>query len=292
MWVNSLVVVEKPKTGKLRLCLHPRHLNKAIQGEHFQLPTIEDISTRLTGAKVFSTLDANHGYWQIPLDPASQRLTTFNTPLGRYCYTRMPFGITSAQEIFQKRMVQHFWDLPGVETYIDDILVWGATKEEHNQRLKAVLQRCNDIHMMLNEGKCRFGSSKVVYLGHIICAEGISPDREKVKAINQTPPPEDKKGVERLLGFLNYVAKFIPDLSSITQPIRELLKKEYLFNWKQEQETAFQLIKKRMTSAPALAFYNVNKPVTVSCDASNFGLIRCSTTTRKQTNSICIPCTD
>ena len=173
MWVNSLAVVEKPKTGKLRLCLHPRHLNKVIQREHFQLPTIEDISTHLTGTKVSSTLDANNGYWQIPLDPASQRLTTFNTPLGRYCYTRMPFGITSAQEIFQQRMVQHFGDLSGVETDIDDILVWGATKEEHNQRLKAVLQRCNDIHMTLNEGKCRFGSSRVVYLSQIISAEGI-----------------------------------------------------------------------------------------------------------------------
>ena len=111
-----------------------------------------------------------------------------------------------------------------METDIDGILVWGATKEEHNQRLKAALQRCNDILMTLNKGKkCRFGSSKVVYLGHIISAEGISPDPEKVKAINQMPLPEDKKGVERLLGFLNYVAKFIHDLSSITQPIRELL---------------------------------------------------------------------
>ena len=165
----------------------------------------------------------------------------------------MPFGVKSAQEIFQKRMVQHFGDLPGVETDIDDILVWGTTKEEHNQRLKAVLQRCKDINMTLNKEKCRSGSSKVVYLGHIISAEGISPDPEKVKAINQMPPPEDKKGMVFLLGFLNYVAKFIPNLSSTTQPIRELLKKELMFHWDQEQEAAFQLIKKRMTSAPVLA---------------------------------------
>ena len=150
-------------------------------------------------------------------------------------------------------MFQHFGDLPGVETDIDDILVWGTTKEEHNQRLKAVLQRCNDIHMTLNREKCRFGSSKVVYLGHIISTERISPDLDKVKAINQMPPPEDKKGVERLLGFLNFVAKFIPDLSSITQPIRELLK-DYMFHWDQEQETAFQLIKKRIISSTSTSF--------------------------------------
>ena len=102
--------------------------------------------------------------------------------------------------------------------------------------------------------------------------EYLQTHAEKVKAIDQMPPPEDKKGVERLLGLLNYVTKFIPDLSSITQPIRELLKKEVMFHWDHEQETAFQLIKKRMTSAPVLAFYDVKKPVTVSCDASNFGL--------------------
>ena len=105
------------------------------------------------------------------------------------------------------------------------------------------------------------------------CRRNINISRPgKSKGNQPNAPTEDEKGVERLLGFLNYVAKFIPDLSSITQPIRELLKKEYLFNWKQEQETALQLIKKRMTSAPVLAFYNVKKPVTVSCDASNFGL--------------------
>ena len=222
VWVNSLVVVEKPTTGKLKLCLDPRHLNKAIQREHFQLTTIEDISTRLTGAKVFSRPDTNHGYWQIPLDQASQRLMTFSTPFGRYCYTRMPFGVKSAQEIFQKRMVQH---LSGVETDIDDILVWGTTKEEHNQRLKSVLQRCKDILKHdAEQGKMPFRVIKSGVLGHIISAEGISPNPERVKAINQMPPPDDNKGMERLPGFLNYVAKFIPDLSSITQPIRELLK--------------------------------------------------------------------
>ena len=122
-WVNSLVVVEKPKSKKLRICLDPRPLNKAILREYFQLPTLEDIATRLSGARIFSKLDANHGYWQIPLDDESQQLTTFNSPFGRYCFTRMPFGIKSAQEIFQKRMTQNFGDLEGVETDIDDILV-------------------------------------------------------------------------------------------------------------------------------------------------------------------------
>ena len=116
-WVNSLVVIEKPKSKK-----RP----KTSCREHFQLPTLEDITTRLTGAHVFSKLDANHGYWQVPLSESSQLLTTFSSPFGRYCFKRMPFGIKSAQEVFQKRMNQLLGDLPGVETDIDDILVWGT----------------------------------------------------------------------------------------------------------------------------------------------------------------------
>lgn len=121
-WVNSIVCAEK-SSGKLRICLDPRDLNKAIKREYYQLPTIEEITTRLAGAKIFSKLDANSGYWQIPLHSASQKLATFNTPFGRYCFCRMPFGIKSAQELFQKRSSQHFRHIPGVEVDIDDILV-------------------------------------------------------------------------------------------------------------------------------------------------------------------------
>ena len=168
-WVNSFVIAEKSKTGKFRICLDPRDSNKAIKREHFQLPSIDDITTRLSGATVFSKLDANNGYCQIPLDEASQLLTTFHTPYGRYCFCRMPFGIKSAQEVFQKSIAQHFdsiwW---GVEVDIDDILVWGRKKEEHNRRLKAVLHKCKEINLTLNKDKCLFNKSEFVYKGHVI----------------------------------------------------------------------------------------------------------------------------
>ena len=271
-WVNSLVVVEKPQSKKLRICLDPRHLNKAIQREHFQLPTLEDITTRLTGAQMFSKLDANHGYWQIPLTPDSQLLTTFNSPFGRYCFLRMPFGIKSAQEIFQKRMSQLLGDLPGVETDIDDILVWGKSKEEHDQRLKVVLRRCEEINLTLNKDKCKFGIPEVTYIGHILNAKGVQPDPEKTKAIRDMPPPQDKKGVERLLGTVNYLAKFIPNMSTVTKPIRDVLKADISFHWDTEQKEAFALIKKILSTEPALAFYDMEKPVLISCDASQSGL--------------------
>jgi hypothetical protein len=137
-WVHNPVIVEKPN-GKLRVCLDPRELNKYLKREQYQLPTWEEISSRLHGARFFSILDANQGYWQIPLDDESSRLMTFNTPFGRYRFLRMPFGIHSAQEVFHKRINHLFEDLEGVETDIDDILVWGKTIEEHDQRLQATL---------------------------------------------------------------------------------------------------------------------------------------------------------
>ena len=165
----------------MHICLDPSHLNKAIQREHFQLPTLEDITTRLTGAQMFLKLDANHGYWQIPLTPDSQLLTTFNS-----LDATEPFGIKSEQEIFQKQ-------IRGVETDIDDILVWSKSKE-HDQRLKTVLRHCEEINLTLNKDKCKFGVPEVTYIGHTLNAKGVQPDPEKTKAIRDMPPPQDKKG--------------------------------------------------------------------------------------------------
>ncbi|CAB3981992.1 retrotransposon-like family member retr-1 [Paramuricea clavata] len=235
-WVSSMVVVEKPN-GKLHICLDPKHLNKAIKREHFQLPTIEDITTRMANAKWFSKLDANHGYWQIPLDEESQLLTTFNTPFGRYCYTCTPF-------------------------------------EEHDRRLESVLERCEKINLTLNKEKCEFKSREITYVGHKLTENGVKPDEVKVKAINEMEAPTDKKGVEKLLGTVNYLGKFIPNLATIAKPIRSLLKKEIEFQWSFKQQKAFQDIKDTLTKdeGPVLKFFDVSKPVTISCDASPTGL--------------------
>ncbi|CAC5362482.1 unnamed protein product [Mytilus coruscus] len=271
-WVNSLVVVEKPKTGKLRICLDTRNLNKAIKREHFALPTIEDITTRLTGAKYLSKLDYNNGYWQLRMDKESQLLTTFNSPFGRYCFLRMPFGIKSAQEVFQKRVSQLFENLKGVETDIDDILVWGTTRKEHDDRLRSVLNRCQEVGLTLNAEKCKFRVKEVTYIGHTLSADGVRPDQEKIRAIKEMPAPTDKKGVQRLLGTINYLAKFVPNMSAVTEPIRKLLKEEHEFIWTHEQQQAFEKLKDIITKNPVLSFCDVSKPVTVSCDASQCGL--------------------
>ena len=170
-WVNAMVVVERKNTDKLRICIDPRPLNKAIKREYYHLPTIEEITTRLTGAKYFYTLDAKSGFWQIPLDEESSVLTTFATPFGRYRYTRMPFGIHSAQEVFHKRLNDLFQDPHGVETDIDDILVWGRTVEEHDGRLENVLQRARQSNLKLNPDKCKIRCTQVLYIGHILTGD-------------------------------------------------------------------------------------------------------------------------
>ena len=185
-----MAIVQKPD-GRLRICLDPKHLNKAIKQEHFQLPTIEVITTRMANAKWFTKLDANRSYWQLPLDEESQLLTSFNTPFGRFCYQVTPLGIKSTQEVFQKRMYQHFVDLDEVETDIDDIIVHADTEIKHDSSLHAVLERCEKINLKLNKEKCVFKVKEVTYIAHKLTREGIKSDDEKIRAINDMPAPTD-----------------------------------------------------------------------------------------------------
>jgi hypothetical protein len=199
-------------------------------------------------------------------------LTTFNTPFGRYRFLRMPFGIHSAQEIFHKRVNHLFEDLEGVETDIDDILVWGRTIEEHDQRLKATLDRTKLIGMTLNPDKCKLRVTEVTYLGHKLTGEGVRPDQSKVEAIINMPAPQDKAGVQRLLGMVNYLAKFIPGMSEITAPLRELLKKNVPWHWTEKHQEAFEKIKEILSTNRVLRYYDVTKPVILQTDASSKGL--------------------
>ena len=183
----------------------------------------------------------------------------------------MPFGIKSAQEVFQKHISQEFGDLPGVETDNDNTLIWVTTKTEHDEHLEAVLQWCEKINLTLNEEKCKLGVTEVMYIGHVLTPEGIHPDPDKIKAIQNMSPPTDKKDIERLLGTVNYFAKFIPNMSTIMLLIRDILKKEIPFYWDLTQEESFSKLKNILSSTPVLTFYDVNKPVIISCDASQSG---------------------
>ena len=136
-WVHNLVVAKR-KNNKLRVCMDPSDHNRAVMPEHFPIQTVEDVMSRLPNAKVLSVLDANHGFWQVKLAKDSSKLATFNTPFGRYSYTRLPFGIASAPEVFQNVMSNLFQDIEGVEVIVDDLVVWGEDVEQHDVRLRQV----------------------------------------------------------------------------------------------------------------------------------------------------------
>ena len=158
----------------------------------------------MPGARYFSTIDARSGYWKIPLDKESSKLTTFNTPFGRFRFTRIPFGIRSAQEVFHKRVHEIFKDIRVVETDIDGILVWGRTLPEHDVRLKATLERTRECNLKFKLEKCHFRCTSVVYIRHKLTAEEIKPDPQKIDVIVNMPEPHDKKEVQRLLGMVNW----------------------------------------------------------------------------------------
>lgn len=272
-WVNSMVIVEKG--DKLRVCIDPRDLNKALKRQHYPLPTIEEISTRLSNAKVFSVLDATKGFWQLELDETSSKLLTFNTCFGRYRYLRLGFGVSPAPEIYQRRMHEMFDDLEGVEVIMDDILVYGSDEREHDERLKTVLQRCRERNLKLNSNKLKLKTDQVEYIGHVLTPNGLKPDPGKVEVITKFPPPQDKTELLRFMGMVNYLAKFIPRLSDINEPLRRLLEKDADFHWGEEQVQCFEKLKKLVSEAPVLRFYDVRKPVTLTVDSSGYAIGAC-----------------
>jgi len=276
-WINSMVVVPK-KNGTLRICLDPRDLNRYVQREHYQLPTIEDIATRLDKARVFTVLDVRSGFWHVELDEQSSLLTTFHTPFGRYRWLRMPFGISSAPEVFQRKMHELIEGLRGIEVVADDFVVigFGDTTEDaavdHDKNLSGLLQRCKERNVKLNPDKVQFKQDKVPFIGHVATKDGLCVDPQKVKAVLEMPVPTDVAGIQRLLGFAQYLSKFLPRLSDVTKPLRELTQKETIWVWEQPQQKALDTLKQMVTNAPVLRYYSLRDEVTIQCDASQTGL--------------------
>ena len=270
-WVSSLVVVQKPN-GSLRICLDPRNLNKAIKRHHHKLPTTEEILSKMSNAKYFTKLDASNAYWQIPLDDESSRLLTFNSPYGRYRFLRMPFGIHSASEICQVRIAHIIEHVEGAINSQDDIIIWGSTKSQLKDRTVACLESIRKSGLKLRRDKCQFEMCELNYLGHTISADGIEPDFEKIAAILEIQYPKNVKELQRFLGMINYLGKFIPNLSEVAAPLRKLLEKDIHWSFDQPQINSVEKLKQLITTSPILKYFNPNLPIKVSSDASKEGL--------------------
>ena len=221
-WCAGMVAIPK-KNGKLRICVDLKHLNEAVQREVHPLPKVDETLAQLSGATIFSKLDANSGFWQIPLSKESRPLTTFMSPFGRYWFNKLPFGISSAPELFQKRMSTILRGLEGVVCQMDDVLVFGHTTAEHDKRLMAALKWIKEAGVTLNRDKCSFGQRQIKFLGHVITQQGISADPDKIKAMTEMKAPKTVTDLRRFLGVVNHLHKFSPNLATLAQPLQELL---------------------------------------------------------------------
>lgn len=260
------------KNDKVRICVDLKPLNESVLREVHPLPKVDETLAQLTGAKLFSKLDANSGFWQIPLAKPSRLLTTFITPIGRFHFNKLPFGISSAPEHFQKRMSQILNGLDGVVCQMDDVLVHGKDQAEHDQRLTAVLKRIESAGATLNPDKCEFSRTSIKFLGHIIDRDGIRPDPDKTLAVREMESPNNVTELRRFMGMVNQLGKFSPHLATLTQPLRELLSTKNVWMWGPSQEGAFKTVKEELSKPTVLDLYNMEKEHKVSADASAYGL--------------------
>ncbi|XP_025763376.1 uncharacterized protein LOC112847002 [Oreochromis niloticus] len=294
----SPIVVVRKKNGSIRICIDYRTLNSRTIPDQYTIPRIDDALDCLTGSKWFSVLDLRSGYYQIAMSEQDKEKTAFICPLGFYQFERMPQGITGAPATFQRLMEKAVGDmhLLQVLVYLDDIIVFGRTLEEHEQRLLKVLDRLEEFGLKVSLDKCQFCQSQVKYVGHIVSKDGIATDPEKVEVVRNWPEPTDLKTLRSFLGFCGYYRRFIANYSSIVRPLTELTKgypptqknkraqtkdptKTYLKpsepfkeRWDQSCQAAFRKIIECLTNAPVLAFADSTKPYVLHVDASLNGL--------------------
>ena len=270
-WVNSLVIKEK-ENGKLRVCLCPVDLNKAIKRDHYPTPTLEEITPRLANAKVFSKLDARQGYWNVKLTDESSYLTTFNSPDGRYRFLRMPFGLKMSQDVFQYKIDETYGGCKGAVGLADDIQVFGVDENDHDYNLHEAMERTRKAGIKLNAAKCIVKTNCCSFFGNLYTPEGVKPDPAKIEAISALQAPESKQNLHTFLGMVNHLGQFIPHLSSATEPLRNLMKKDVEFQWNASHEQAFQNIKDLIKKETTLAYYDRKKNLTLEVDSSLRGI--------------------
>lgn len=276
-WISPIVPILK-ENGDLRLCVDMRRANTAIMRENHPLPCMDQLLPKIGKAKYFSKLDIKDAFHQLELHPDCRHITTFVTTRGLYRYKRLMFGINCAPEIFQKVLENLLIKCDGVINFIDDILVFGDSEEQHDQRLKKVLVVLKENNVLLNKDKCIFKVQKIHFLGHELTVGGVKPLTKYIDSITNFRVPSTVEELQSFLGLVNYVNKWIPNLATKTEPLKEMLRMKLGKNadiktfWSDKQEKAFTELKEALTKIQSLGYYDVKDKTQVIADASPVGL--------------------
>jgi hypothetical protein len=272
-WEAAPVIVDK-KNSKLRLCLDYRELNTRTKLDAYPLPNIPEMLESFGGCKYFSTIDLASGYWQVPMSKEDQEKTAFKCKFGLYEFTVMPFGLTNAPATFQRLMDKVLKNVKGdfANVYMDDIIVYSRTFEDHLNHLQRIFRLLEDANLMMGKEKCFFCQKEIEFLGHIITPDGLKPNHRLTDKIKNFPNPTDVSTMRSFLGLANYYQRFIPDYATIAYPLTKLLRKRQKFEWTQEQQKALDILKQLLTSEPIVQYPDFRQEFILATDASNYGL--------------------
>ena len=274
---NSPVVLVTKSGGGTRFAIDFRKLNAVTRRQVYPMPRIEDCLNSLGSGTHFTLLDLQSAYWQVALDEDAKPKTAFSVEgMGHFEFNVMPYGLTNAAAVFQRMIDQVLVGLHWTHLlcYIDDVIVFGSSMEEHNERLAIVLQKLADANLGLNLGKCAFAKTQVRYLGHLIGGGEIKADPDKVAAVERFPQPTNATQVRSFLGLASYYRRFVKDFASVTKPLTDLTKTKGAprFEWNRQAEEAFQAIKTALINAPCLTCLDQTAPLVLQVDASQVGL--------------------
>ncbi|CAH2105411.1 unnamed protein product [Euphydryas editha] len=264
-WVSPIVPILK-SNGEIRICVDMRCANKAIIRENHPLPTMAQLIPKFRKATLFSKLDIREAFHQVEISEDSRNITTFVTGKGLFRYKRLMFGISCAPEHFQKILERMLLPCEGVINFIDDIIVFGSDELEHNTRLQNVLKVLKQNNVLLNEEKCIYKTDKIEFIGHELTPGGIKPLDKYIKGIEDFREPKTIEEVQSFLGLINFIGKWIPNLATLTEPLRELLRLKLHKNsditkyWKQEQNKSFLELKKSLGSIKTLGTFRDKIP--------------------------------
>ena len=268
-WSSPLHIVTK-KDGSLRPCGDYRRLNNQTEADHYPLPNINDITSYLHGAQVFSKLDLVKGYYQVPMAPEDVPKTAITTPFGTFTFNYSCFGLRNAGATFQRLMDGILGDLPFCVVYIDDILIFSPSQEEHLQHIREVLRRLQENGLILHPGKCIFGQTNIEFLGHTISSDGVTPLPAKVEAIRRFPTPTTIKALQEFIGMITYYHRFLPNIAKILAPLHNALKgKPKKLSWPPEADAAFKQAKDALADAAMLTYPAPNAQLQLVTDASD-----------------------